>query len=244
MKNIDMQETLNVLYEKLNSKKRVFYCRFGDGDFEIMNGNGEMMHKWSPELQTELTEAFAIQDEDYVRGVMVNEPTFNGNELVYHSPAVWEKTTNFIKENFDNFDECVLYSHVLLTYLSVNNQKIFLDFINSFIKPKKKLFIGSVDKNKLEKLIGDIDYYVEIPTKDAYYHIDEWYPKVLEHIDDVELVIPAAGMAGRVVQKRLWELNKPVHSIELGSIVDAVVGKSTRSWIPKVQDKIKELIGE
>ena len=38
-------------------------------------------------------------------------------------------------------------------------------------------------------------------------------------------------MAGRVVQKRLWKLNKNVHSIELGSMVDTVDNLNTRSWM-------------
>ena len=64
-----------------------------------------------------------------------------------------------------------------------------------------------------------------------YKRQDEWWPKVLECIDDVDLVLPAAGMAGRVVQKRLWKLNKNVHSIELGSMVDTVDNLNTRSWM-------------
>ena len=114
---------------------------------------------------------------------------------------------------------------------------LFLD-----IRPKKKLFIGSVDKFQIEQLVGNIDYYVKIPERDAYYSIDEWWPEVLKYIDDVDVVLPTAGMAGRVINKRLWKLNKNVHSIELGSMVDAVVGLDTRSWIPKVGDKIQNLL--
>ena len=49
-------------------------------------------------------------------------------------------------------------------------------------------------------------------------------------------------MAGRVINKRLWKLDKNIHSIELGSIVDAAVGLETRSWIPKVSNKINNLL--
>ena len=63
------------------------------------------------------------------------------------------------------------------------------------------------------------------------YKIDEWWNEVLKYIDDVELVLPAAGMAGRVINKRLWDLNKDIHSIELGSVYDAVSGLHTRSWM-------------
>ena len=38
-----MQQTLDYLYEKLNVDSKVYYSRFGDGDFEIMKGNRDMM---------------------------------------------------------------------------------------------------------------------------------------------------------------------------------------------------------
>ena len=242
MKNKNIQETLNTLYELLSSKSKVYYSRFGDGDFLIMQGQREMMHTWSPELQKELHESFSINDELYLKGTMVNEPTFNGHELVHHPSNKWDDTLAFIKNNFKNYKDFILESHVLLTYISVFEQDIMSDFLDNFIRPKKKLFIGSVDKEKIEKLIGKIDHYVQIPEKNAYYSIDEWWPKVLECVDNVELVLPCAGMAGRVINKRLWKLDKNIHSIELGSIVDAAVGLETRSWIPKVSNKINNLL--
>ena len=49
-------------------------------------------------------------------------------------------------------------------------------------------------------------------------------------------------MAGRVVQKRLWNLNKEIHSIDLGSIIDAVTQRSTRTWMDRVGITVDELL--
>ena len=231
MKTIDMQDTLNYLYEKLDSEGKVYYSRFGDGDFEIMKGKREMMHKYSPEWAEELREAFGILDDNYIRWTMFNEPTYNGRELVHQSPDNFKDLFGFIQNNYKNFNDFTLYSHVLLTYIFIHEQDIFLDFMNNFIRPKRKLFIGSIKKSSIQRLVGEVHYHVETPSRDAYYNIDEWWPKVLECIDDVDLVLPAAGMAGRVVQKRLWKLNKNVHSIELGSMGDTVDNLNTRSWM-------------
>ena len=54
--------------------------------------------------------------------------------------------------------------------------------------------------------------------------------------------IPAAGMAGRVVQKRLWNLNKDIHSIDLGSVIDAVAERSTRTWIDRTNNIVENLL--
>jgi len=252
-----LQDTFTKLYELLDTHKKVYYCRFGDGDINIMSGNGRCIeHAASPELQKELVESFTIEDSNYLRGVMVKEPIFDGHQLRTRNNSPDEMIAiNFINEIFSERDEIVFDSHVLLTYIAVEQQELMVDFLDRFIRPKKKLFIGSVEKNAMERLVGKIDYYVKIPVAEvneqtifpgAYYFIDEWWPKVLDVIDDVELVLPSAGMAGRVITKRLWNLDKDIHSIELGSMVDAVVGKMSRSiWAKNNNDeKIRNLLKE
>lgn len=236
-----LQTTLEKLYKLLSRDSKVYYCRFGDGDFNIMSGVGRCIeHAASSELQKELIESFMIENSNYIRGVMVKEQIFDGLQLKNKdNPNDEMIAVDFIEKLYDGIREEITYdSHVLLTYLAVCQQDIMMDFLDRFIRPKKKLFIGSVDKNKVERLVGKIDYYVEIPCAKveeqkvfpgAYYFIDEWWPKVLDVVDDVELVLPTAGMAGRVITKRLWNLNKDIHSIELGSMVDPVVGKMSRS---------------
>ena len=76
------KQTLDYLYEKLNVDSKVYYSRFGDGDFEIMKGNRDMMHQYSSELAEELKQSFGINDESYIRGTMFNESTYNGTQLV------------------------------------------------------------------------------------------------------------------------------------------------------------------
>ena len=247
----DLQTTLEKLYNLLSTESKVYYCRFGDGDFSIMSGEGRCIeHAASPELQKELIESFTINDPNYIKGVMVIEPTYNGVELQPANPINNQKTLDFIKSLYDNDnrEELVLDSHVILTYLAICQQNIMIDFLDRFVRPKKKLFIGSVDKEQIEKLVGKIDYYIKIPVAEvseqrvfpgAYYFMDEWWPKVLDVVDDVELVLPTAGMAGRVITKRLWMLEKNIHSIELGSMVDAVVGKMSRSTWERNDNYIK-----
>ena len=242
MKTVDMQQTLDYLYEKLNVDSKVYYSRFGDGDFEIMKGNRDMMHQYSPELAEELKQSFGINDENYIRGTMFNESTYNGTQLVQQRPENFDHIFQVIKDNFSNHEEFTLYSHVLFTYIVMHDQDVFLDFIQKFIRPKRKLFIGSIKKSSIERLVGSVDYYVMIPPKDAYYSIDKWWPKVLECVDDVDLVLPAGGMAGRVIQKRLWNLNKEVHSIELGSMVDVLDDLKTRSWMTNKKEIIERIL--
>ena len=242
-------ETYEHLCSMLDKHTKVYYGRFGDGDFNIMNGLSEKMHKWSDKLQIEMRDAFEIDHEQYIRGAMVNyekEPGMTNG--VFAPPSNNSQIINWIKNDPNIPDNIEFDSHIMFHYISVFKQDLMKSFLEKYIRPKKKMFIGSVDQRDIEKLIGKIDYYINIPERDAYYSIDEWWPKIIKHIDDVELVLPAAGMAGRVINKRLWNLEKNVHSIDLGSVVDAACGKGTRTWIDKVawhypaENKIENLL--
>jgi len=134
-------------------------------------------------------------------------------------------------------------------YLSLFKQDLMIEFLNKYIRPKKKMFINCLSEgrelyelDKLERLVGKIDHFVQVPFHDAYYKMDEWWPEIEEFIDEVELCIPAAGMAGRVIQKRLWNLDKDIHSIDLGSVVDAVTERSTRAWMVKTNNSVENLL--
>jgi len=255
IKTYDMQNTLEILCKLLEDRPKVYYPRFGDGDFNIMSGEGRCIeHDYSKELQEELQSSFLIEEDGYLKGAMVNEPTFNGINLQPRNQKENEQILSFFKELYGGRN-ITTYSHVLFTYAAVHEQELMIEFLENFIRPKKKLFIGSVPKDDIEKLVGKVDYYVNIPVasleeqkvfKGAYYTMDKWWEDVMDCVDDVDLVLPTAGMAGRVTCGRLWNLNKQVHCIELGSIVDAVISKESRSWIIRAGvDKIKKiLIGE
>lgn len=245
MKTKNTTDTYNHLCNILDANSKVYYSRFGDGDFYIMHGRREKMHRWSEELSKELTESFLINDDCYLKGAMVNYPLEPGMTQGVFAPAndnreIESWLLNNQKININ--PKTIFESHIMFHYISVFKQQQMIDFLNKYIRPKKKMFIGSVPKDKIERLIGPVDYYIQVPARDAYYSIDEWWPTVLDNIDDVELCIPAAGMAGRVIQKRLWNLNKNIHSIDLGSVIDAACDESTRTWIARVGNKIKNLL--
>lgn len=249
--NNGWQKTYDKLYNLLNTQSKVYYSRFGDGDFNIMSGiSGELYHSYSPELQKELIDAFMVEDSNYVKGVMIEEPIFTGSGLENRGNKNDEQIVrNFIDAYFFDKDTVTFDSHVVLTYIAICHQNKFIDFLNKFIRPKKKLFIGSVEKEKVEKLIGKVNYYVNVPCEmtkgksgliGAYYSNYKWWPEVLKYVDDVELVLPSAGMAGRVITKRLWYMKKNLHCIELGSVVDGATGVGSRS-IWRRNDNINKL---
>lgn len=243
MKTHDTTTTYNHLCNLLRNNSKLYYSRFGDGDLYIMNGRREKMHEHSTELQNELTEAFLIEHPLFVKGAMVNYPTEEGMRNGVFAPfATNTLLVKWLRENQKISEDTIFHSSIMFHYLSVFKQDKMVSFLDEFIRPKQKMFIGSVSKEKIERLVGPIKYYIEVPSSDAYYSIDDWWPEVLSSIDDVSLCLPAAGMAGRVIQKRLWNLEKNIHSLDLGSVVDAACKLKTRTWIGEVGNKIDNLL--
>jgi hypothetical protein len=96
------------------------------------------------------------------------------------------------------------------------------------------MFIGCSDKTIMESLYGKIDYYIQIPESQAYYTINEWWSDVEKNAKKCEVILPSAGIASCVIQKRLWNLDIDTHCIDIGSINDAVEGKVSRGWIKRI----------
>ncbi len=226
-------ETCSILSDLLDKQEKVYYSRFGDGDVFIMMGRKQANHEPNPDLARELRESLCIEHPNYLRGLQINYPNERGMtkglfERYYNNDEMYR----FIVSTVSLKWPVVFESGWFPNYYSVFKPGEMNRFLDKYIRPKKKMFIGSVSERSIVKLFGNVDYYVQVPRKNAYATMDSWWPEVLKNIDNVELVLPAAGMATRVISKRLWELNKSVHCIDLGSIVDAVSDfPPSRKWI-------------
>jgi len=236
-------ESFEYIISGFTKNKRIFYSRFGDGDVYIMMGRDQANHKVSRALTNEMIESFQIRDPLYLKGLAVNHPIEKG--MVRGLFAVFRANTEmqaFLDSKFEKSGEHLFESPVFLHYMSVFYPLKVNYFLQEVIRPKRKMFIGSIPKEKIEQLVGIIDYYIETPSKNAYETIDIWWPLVVRDVAKVELVIPAAGMATRVINKRLWELRLEIQSFDIGSLVDVADARQSRKWIRLAGHRIERHI--
>lgn len=239
----DTHSSLLFVEKAFKKNKRIFYSRFGDGDVYIMMGRDQANHKVSESLTREMTESFKINHPQYLKGLAVNHPVEKG--MVRGLFAVFRDDTEmrkFLEKTFGSLENQVFENPIFLHYLSVFKPQMVNNFLNETIRPKRKMFIGSIPKEKIESIIGPVHYYIETPPKNAYATIHEWWPEILKSIQDVELIIPAAGMATRVVNKRLWEMGLEVQSFDIGSLVDVADERQSRKWIRLAGHRIERYI--
>lgn len=225
-------DSFNRLCQLLNEPDRVFYSRFGDGDIYIMTGKDESYHFSTPDLAKELFEAISINDPNYLIGLAVNYPKehgmFKGLFAPFPNNADLETRLKSLGINDTKLYENAIFLH----YLAVFDPDKVSWFLDSYVRSKRKMFIGNIPENNIAKLIGNVDSYIEVPAFNAYESINIWWPKIEEELSKVDLVIPAAGMASRVINKRLWEMDFIGNSIDIGSIVEAVSpAKYNRKWL-------------
>jgi len=227
------RDTIYYLGYMLRHHGRVFFSRWGDGEVIATRMEETGHHSPSEALKDELIEALSITDDLYLKAGVINYPIEYGMHLrlFKYRKTEMQKMRQYVA---DITDDRFFWNAVAFHYLSIHDPMFLRRFVDEYIKPKKKMYIGSNRKEKMEAFYGPIEYYIKTPAMDAYSTIDTWWPVVLEDVDKCSLVLPSVGVASNVVIKRLWNLGVNTHCIDFGSINDALDGRKSRSWIKKI----------
>jgi hypothetical protein len=227
-------DTLARIAELMQLGPRMYYLRHG-GDFAMMMGHNDMMHHHSPALAKEILESVQIDHPECIHSIPICAPDEPGMERIGISGQNPPKgpyigMMNKIEETMVQRE---FYQANAMTYLAACDPACLRAFLDQHVVRAPKVFLGSLQQEHMEKLFGPIKHHVLIPPWDAYYSMDEWWPlfsgKCLD--PEVTLILIAAGLAGRVVEKRLWYAGVHKHILDIGSWTDAFVGNQTRSWI-------------
>lgn len=237
------QETITILSEMLRNEERVFFSRFGDGDVFIMDGRDQANHVCTDELRREMISAFKVDDPKYLKALSVNYPKEQHMCRGCFAPFPTNDYLAEVVRSVLGSDPARPFENpVVFHYMSIFYPEIMNSFLDEFIRGRRILFVGGQKSDVVEKVLGKGVVYVATPLKNAYHYIDEWWPEVLSKVEQADVLIPSAGMASRIINKRLWDLGTKIHSIDIGSLFDAVAGIRTRTWIQLVGHRIDEIV--
>jgi len=236
-------KTFADLNSLLHRSNKVYFVRFGDGEIVSMMGRDHRNYRASEALTRELQESIKIENPNYLKAVSVNMPFEKGMSRGVFAPyRSNDRMAEFLVSNNLAGPDEEFESQIMFHYMSIFHSEKMYQFFETHIRPKKKMFVGSTPRDSAEIAYGTIDYYIPVPPKHAYDTIDSWWPQVVQNVDQVDLLIPSAGAASNVICKRLWYLDKPIHLLDIGSIIDAVDGKKTRTWIKHVGHRIERIL--
>lgn len=238
-----VKDSFNKLKSKLDKNEKVFYTRFGDGEIISMMGRNHRNYNASPGLTRELTASFLIDDPNYLVALSINYPKEKKMSKGVFAPfGINDELAGFLIENNLVINNGKYENPLVFHYMAAFQSKQMFQFFEQHIRPKRKMFIGCTSKETAEKLYGPIDAYIQVPPRHAYDSIDEWWPGIEAKIEQVDLIIPSAGAASNVVSKRIWDMNLDVCLLDIGSLVDAIDNKSSRTWIRLVGHKTRKIL--
>jgi len=240
-------ETLKVIEDYIEQKKRGAYMRFGDGDVYLATGRNSMLHKSTRKLREEMKESFSLKGPGIIKALMMHSEMYGREEEMFvGNHLVTDKTANeLLRYVYPFFVGYRVFSHIALHYAATYYPAVAHNFLRS-LKKQTILFIGNENTPEeiVIKLFGQVKH-IKTPAKNSYDKIDiieKEAAAILENQDKFGVVITSMGESGRVLMKRLYKKNYNIFFFDFGSLLDGICGNETRTWLRKANINYEVLL--
>ncbi len=242
------QETLSQIIKIIAKQEKGAYLRFGDGEVNIASRTGQSGHQnFHPALQKEMAEALALEDPNILRSLPLHCKELGGWE-----PSMFPGNHEWPYQNCINFINKIkhywsgplrnVYSPVALHIASTNHQNFAIRFLKFLRESNCTVFVGNrnVPIEIKNLLFGERCTFIPTPPYNAYSNInqiEQMCTDVINKSNKYQVIISAAGVMGRALQKRLWHKYDNIFLFDFGSLIDGLVGwqknqaKYERAWI-------------
>jgi len=248
---MNTHDTVNMVCYSIQHKISGKYLRFGDGDFNLMEGIPDMLSRSSVELQEDLITTFKSFDKCDMLAV-----NYHCNELNTLEPkmrnGVHEVQFKTVKLNIDkvlsNYSNLkCLYSAVSLHHEMIINPTNYVKLLR-IIKQNTNTIILHDKSFNLDTLAGYFGKYHSIPANgnNSYtekHRICADFDKIISQSKGYTTIILALGCGGRAIchllEKILLQYDIQAFILDFGSSIDVLMNKDTRLWINYTQPNIR-----
>ena len=193
-----IEESLRALQANLRASRKVVYVRFGDNDLFHMvgkDGRGRYLRRpigrnktaFSETLQSDLLQAIRVKHPFYMRAVGARwrvEPLMQGT--FFAGNRVPKCLPRYIKKVLPRDRQ--FFHPVLFSYLACLEPEKWRSFCEEFLHPKRKIFVGSLDPDKLTPL-GKFDGWVRTPYQNAPRYTAEAKKLLADQVRQGDMVI-------------------------------------------------------
>jgi len=237
--------TLTEIERAIDSQKPGAYLRFGDGDLRVAEGLEDRDTGPTPKaLRMEMSDALRLEGPGIFRGFPLNSKRYGlepGMYLGVHEVPdadvqhYWRQVEPFISTTR-------VYSSVALHYLAATDPTRAIAFLRR-LRSHTPLFVGNKDwhEQKLKTIFGD-GGRVGTLAYNSWPQADRITADIHAALpSEFTLIVMAAGVTGRVLQKRLVTSGVNAFVFDFGSLLDAMMGRDSRTWIrraPGLGDRI------
>ena len=225
-KSYSKEKTFDTIRDLLQKKTPFTFIRFGDGELFCMQKPMFANKRHQPrddKLSKEIIKSFQIDNDKYMIGCLLEGTTAGRTREL-------QRTAKTFRQKLWSWSPVAFH----LTFLE--NIYGFIELVRSIRQYKNIVLIGGpgVTESQEVKEIFGIKKIVTLSDTNAYYELDKKWDEIIDALLYSDLIIPAAGWASNCIVQRL---NKdglfPITILDIGSVLDAIAGNKTRSWITK-----------
>ena len=238
-------DTVTLIIEKIKNEEFDAYIRFGDGDFNLIEGRGEQCADPSTELSVALKAT--IKSKAFkLKSLNIHCQNFGTVEEGMR-PGIFEIDNDMAARFLVHWrkflpDATELHSATALHQQIIKNPSLIVSLLKA-IKKHKVLFIGNeyhLSKKKiLEKLFGNTVEILLVPPYNSFSSHDktmQMFDKTTSDLDEnYFIVVLAAGCGGRAMVPSMIRTcenhNKKMFILDAGSFLDSLLGNHERAWI-------------
>ncbi len=250
MKFYDTATTTKCLINNIITKTPNIYLRFGDGDFNLMQGHTDMLALPSNEMQLAYKKTFSILNNTNFISINFHCQKYDTVEDGM-CPGVHANSNSIIDVFIDKLQQLVpnvteLYSAVALHHVLSMKPDLYIEFLNTIKQNNSTIIIGNRHFNKDElKLYFGENKFIGGNSSNSFNdrdRISAEFNNILKDINNFTVCILALGCGGRAMFHKLFEStkeqNKQILFIDIGSSIDILMGQNTRAWIEMTKPNI------
>ena len=243
MEFILSDNTVHFLINLIKNKKNGTYIRFGDGDFNLMDGQHDMLAMPSQDI----IDNYKLTIQSLTSTDMISIPFYckSLNTLeIGMKPGIHEYPDNIALDYINRMTNYIqnltkLYSHVALHQVLVHNPELYSTFLKTIIDNNSTIIFGNTDfdKEKINYYFGN-NIYIGANSNNSFNErerIWEEFNKI--NIDKFTVCILALGCGGRAMSHKF--IHKNMLIIDIGSSIDVLMGlRNTRAWVEMTNPNI------
>ena len=244
---VSTTDTVKKLITMISNKCTGFYLRFGDGDFNIVEGKHDMLAVPTINFQHWMIETMKISDDSVMTCIphhctklnTLEIGMFLGNhEYGFESVQKFINTLTKIRNKIPN----ILYTNVALSYCSSHDPDLVVK-LHKEIKKHQVVYIGNnIYSNEfIKKLFGSTVDRINTSSRDSYLEhdiildqFDKLYHEKYE-INNFFIIIMAAGCGGRAFSGELYykyyQKKQNFFILDYGSLLDFLWGYNSRAYM-------------
>jgi hypothetical protein len=242
---ISTKDTMRKMIDMIYQKQGGIYLRYGDGDFNILSGQNDMLAVCTPNFQYWIRKGMQLSSPSVLTCIPHHCPElgtlesgmFGGNhEYPFYMVQEYINKLSTLQNGIPR----VLYTNIALSFCAVHTPDMIIE-LHKELKQNQIVFIGNQNYSNeyLTTLFGSSLQRIHTPARDSYMEHDRIFSEFdtlyqqTHRTFDFFVIIMAAGCGGRAFTAELYTKYPLLNFfiLDYGSLLDYMWGEKSRAYM-------------